>query len=79
MRAVDHRLRKLLELRTDTPAMLSALEAVADVHSNKPLAGERARRELRSEIEHRNLAVVHEFIEWVEVAVFIARVSPLEK
>jgi len=63
MRAVDLRLRKLLELRTETPAMLSALEAVADVHSNKPPSGERARRELRSDIEHRNLDVVREFIE----------------
>lgn len=62
MRAVDVRLRKLLELRTDTPAMLSALEAVAEVHTNKALSGERARRELRSEIEHRNLDVVREFI-----------------
>ena len=65
MKAVDMRLRKLLELRTDTPAMLSALEAVAVVHNNKPLSGERAIRELRSEIEHSNLSVVQDFIEWV--------------
>jgi hypothetical protein len=86
MKAVDLRLRKLLELRTDTPAMVTALEAVADVHvrtclgrracvakssaativrvpqSGKPLSGERARHELRSEVEHRNLNVVLDFI-----------------
>lgn len=71
MKVVDQRLRKLLEVRTDSPAMLEALNAVASVHreGGAPLDSEGARRNLRSDIEHRGLDVINDFI---------ARLAPVE-
>jgi chaperonin cofactor prefoldin len=72
MKVVDQRLRKLLEVRTDSPAMLEALNAVASVHreGGAPLDSEGARRNLRSDIEHRGLDVINDFI---------ARLAPVEE
>ena len=79
MKVVDQRLRKLLELRTDSPAMLEALSAVAAVHAASSasehahghgLDAEGARRNLRSDIERRGLSVIHDFIE---------RLAPVEE
>lgn len=65
MKVVDQRLRKLLELRTDSPGMLEALSAVASVHreTGHAVDAEAARRNLRSDIERRGLSVIHDFIE----------------
>jgi chromosome segregation ATPase len=72
MKVADARLRKLLELRTDSPAMLEALSAVAAVHreAGAALDTEGARRNLRSDIERRGLHVIHEFID---------RLAPVEE
>lgn len=73
MKVVDQRLRKLLELRTDSPAMLEALNAVASVHRESGVDSvdtEGARRNLRSDIEHRGLDVIQDFI---------ARLAPFEE
>ena len=79
-RVVEARLKRLLELRTDSPAMLEALDALASVSAESTSASgggssntcggtEARRRNLRSEVEGRNLRVITDFL---------ARLSPME-
>ena len=68
-KAVESRLKRLLELRTDSPAMLEALSALASVSVEGAGGVESRRRNLRSEVERRNLGVI---------ADFIAHLTPME-
>lgn len=57
---LDKKLKKVLELRTDTPVMLEALDCISEFWTDNTLE---ARRGLRHELEHENLVLANKFIE----------------
>ena len=57
---LDKKLKKVLELRTDTPVMLEALDCISEFWTDNTLE---ARRGLRHELEHENLVLSNKFIE----------------
>jgi conserved oligomeric Golgi complex subunit 6 len=56
---LDQKLRKALELRTDTPAMLDALESMSSFWETNTLE---ARRGLRQQLENQNIQLAEDFI-----------------
>eukprot|EP00616_Rhizochromulina_sp_CCMP1243_P008845 CAMPEP_0118980786 /NCGR_PEP_ID=MMETSP1173-20130426/29108_1 /TAXON_ID=1034831 /ORGANISM="Rhizochromulina marina cf, Strain CCMP1243" /LENGTH=726 /DNA_ID=CAMNT_0006931157 /DNA_START=89 /DNA_END=2265 /DNA_ORIENTATION=- len=56
---LDQKLKKALELRTDTPVMLEALDSIGEFWESNTLE---ARRNLRQELEHQNVALARQFI-----------------
>jgi len=60
MRVLDKKLQKVLSLRTDSAEMLGALESLASFYSEENTLD--ARRNLRSEIEQRGLALSESFL-----------------
>lgn len=56
---LDQKLRKALELRTDTPAMLDALESMSLFWDTNTLE---ARRGLRQQLENQNVQLAEDFI-----------------
>ena len=80
------RVRKLLELRTDTPEFLEALDALSSIQSEDSASGaarKDARRHLRFDLEDRSLRLIESFVveaERVQDALLAVRtvVSELE-
>ena len=72
MNVLHERLHALLALRTDSPALLEALDSVARVSSSgrSGLTTDNARRGLRADVERRDLDVLREFV---------ARLEPVEE
>ena len=56
---LESKLHKALELRTDAPAMLDALESMSSFWGTNTLE---ARRGLRQQLEHQNVLLAEEFI-----------------
>eukprot|EP00618_Florenciella_parvula_P032517 CAMPEP_0119486988 /NCGR_PEP_ID=MMETSP1344-20130328/13211_1 /TAXON_ID=236787 /ORGANISM="Florenciella parvula, Strain CCMP2471" /LENGTH=355 /DNA_ID=CAMNT_0007521799 /DNA_START=59 /DNA_END=1123 /DNA_ORIENTATION=+ len=57
---LDKKLRKALDLRTDAPAMVEALDSISGFYGENTLE---ARRGLRHELEHQNVLLATQFIE----------------
>lgn len=56
---LDSKLRKALELKTDSPAMLDALDSMTGFWGSNTLE---ARRSLRHQLEHQNVLLAEDFI-----------------
>lgn len=59
------KLKKVLETRTDSPEMLASLETLSSFYTDNSL---QARRNLRSTIEKRGLAINEQFLRASEAA-----------
>ena len=62
MRVLDKKIKRLLEMRTDSPEMLRALGSLSSFYGSKGNTLE-ARRSLRADLEQRNIELVKDFIE----------------
>ena len=60
---LEKKLKKVLDLRTDSPAMIDALDSIAPFWGDNTLE---ARRNLRSELEERNVELANRFLEAFE-------------
>ena len=70
---VDSRINKILSLRTDSSAMLEALDAISEFYSTNSV---NARRALRQDIEAKNIELGKKFIaEYAKVCVRIESVE----
>jgi conserved oligomeric Golgi complex subunit 6 len=62
MRVLDKKIKRLMDMRTDSPEMLRALGSLSSFYGSKGNTLE-ARRSLRADLEQRNIELVKEFIE----------------
>lgn len=62
MRALEKKINKVLEMKTDTPEMMKALGSLSSFYGPRGNTLE-ARRSLRADLEKRNLRLVREFID----------------
>lgn len=65
MRIIDKKLKKVLEMRTDTPSMLESLDSLSSFYSDSGNTLE-SRRSLRTDIEDRGLDLAKSFLESME-------------
>lgn len=65
MRILDKKLKKVLEMRTDTPEMLESLDSLSYFYTKEGNTLE-TRRSLRTDIEDRGLQLVKNFLENVK-------------
>jgi len=70
---VDSRISKVLELRTDSVAMLEALDAISEFYTSNTLE---ARRSLRQDLELQNITLAKKFLQ--EYSDVKERVSTIE-
>ena len=57
---LEKKLKKVLDLRTDSPAMIDALDSIAPFWGDNTLE---ARRTLRAELEERNVELANRFLD----------------
>lgn len=73
-KVVDSRISKVLSLRTDSAAMLEALDAISEFYTSNTIE---SRRSLRQDLEYRNITLAKKFI--CEYDVILGKVIDLEE
>ncbi len=66
MKVIDKKLKKVMEMKTDSPQMIEAIGALSSFYGRDGNTIE-ARRSLRSQLETRNLSIAKDFLSTFEV------------